>query len=47
MADLVLDAGALADLLAQYFGPALRGRQDFNESKWLSKRAAGHSFKGA
>jgi hypothetical protein len=40
MADIVLDTDALADFLAQYFGPADRGSNSFVAGKWLSERAA-------
>jgi hypothetical protein len=40
MADIVLDTDALADFLAQYFGPADRGRGRFAATQWLSEAAA-------
>src|SRR4051812_24658845 len=40
MPDIVLDTDAMADFLAQYFGPAERGRKSFQESDWLSAQAA-------
>jgi hypothetical protein len=40
MPDIVLDSDALADFLAQYFGPANRGRGAFSASVWLSAEAA-------
>jgi hypothetical protein len=40
VADLVLDTDALADFLAQYFGPTGRGQGRFTASAWLSEEAA-------
>jgi hypothetical protein len=40
MADLVLDTYALADFLAQFFGPTSRGQGRFTASDWLSEAAA-------
>jgi predicted nucleic acid-binding protein len=54
MPDIVLDSDALADFLAQYFGPAERGREAFVAGDWLSSQAAqeinrirDHSLRGS
>ena len=40
MADLVLDTDALADFLAQFYGPTNRGQGRFEGDQWLSADAA-------